>query len=192
MKKIWLNLILLIALLVTWCTTQSIINNPAINPIKKTVLVENQEEPVVDIRYTIKTGDRWENVWEDIFVYDENDNLVLSLVDEEEPQYYFSLLWNYLVLDNWTSASQRLIQVYDIANGTKIFESDYYPWEDGLTQEWNTIRFFQRIDNANLQDYTIWVICENEYDNGYIELYWYELWKDSATSLWTIKCAYFE
>jgi hypothetical protein len=147
---------------------------------------------VVESKYTIKTGDRGDNVWEDIFVYDEAENLVLSLTDENEAQYYFSNIGNYLVLDNGTSASQRLIQVYDISKGEKIFETDYYPWGDELEQEWNTIRFFQRIENENLSKYPTLAICENEYDNGYITTMEYTIWETTAKDLQQVKCAYFE
>lgn len=166
-----------------WDTTQSVDNWQWQDEMQESI-----EETVV---YTVQTGDRWENVWEDIRVYDENWDEVFSLVDNDEAQYLFATKWKYLILDNGTSASQRLIQIYDIQKWEKIFETDYYPWETDIMLEWNTVKYYQRIDNSKLSTYPELAICENEYDNGYIELYWYELWK-KATSLWTIKCAYFE
>lgn len=147
------------------------------------------EETVV---YTVQTGDRWEKVWEDIRVYDESWDEVFSLVDNDEPQYFFATKWKYLILDNGTSASQRLVQVYDISKGTKVFEADYYPWENDLQLEWNIIRFFQRIDNWDLSDYPTLAICENEYDNWYTTTMEYTLWETSAKNLKQVKCAYFE
>ena len=166
-----------------WNTTQSVENE-----LLQDETQESIEETVV---YTVQTWDRWEKVWEDIRVYDENGDEVLSLVDNDEAQYFFATKWKYLILDNGTSASQRLIQIYDISKSEKVFETDYYPWETDIMLEWNTVKYYQRIDNSKLSTYPELAICENEYDNGYIELYWYELWK-KATSLWTIKCAYFE
>lgn len=193
MKKLQLILISLITIVAAGCTTQNVVNNPTgIDiPTDNTPSVD-ETAPVVESKYTIKTGDRGDNVWEDIFVYDEAENLVLSLTDENEAQYYFSNIGNYLVLDNGTSASQRLIQVYDISKGEKIFETDYYPWGDELEQEWNTIRFFQRIENENLSKYPTLAICENEYDNGYITTMEYTIWETTAKDLQQVKCAYFE
>jgi len=193
MKKLQLILISLITIVAAGCTTQNVVNNPTgIDiPTDNTPSVD-ETAPVVESKYTIKTGDRGDNVWEDIFVYDEADNLVLSLTDDNEAQYYFSNIGNYLVLDNGTSASQRLIQVYDISKGEKIFETDYYPWGDELEQEWNTIRFFQRIENENLSKYPTLAICENEYDNGYITTMEYTIWETTAKDLQQVKCAYFE
>ena len=166
-----------------WDTTQSVDNWQWQDEMQESI-----EETVV---YTVQTWDRWENVWEDIRVYDENWDEVFSLVDNDEAQYFFATKWKYLILDNGTSASQRLIQIYDIQKWEKIFETDYYPWETDIMLEWNTVKYYQKIDNSKLSTYPELAICENEYDNGYIELYWYELWK-KTTSLWTIKCAYFE
>jgi len=189
MKKLQLVFACLLAIIVAWCTTQNIENTNQDIDVTPT---QNEVENTVAIKYTVKTGDRWDNVWEDIFVYDEDDNLVLSLVDQDEAQYYFSIQWNYIILDNWTSASQRSIQVYDITKGVIVFETDYYPGENELEQDWNIIRFFQRIENENLSKYPTLAICENEYDNGYITMMEYTIWQTSAKDLQQVKCAYFE
>ena len=154
---------------------------------------EEIQEPTEEIVvYTVQTGDRGENVWEDIRVYDESWDEVFSLIDNDEAQYFFDIQWKYLILDNGTSASQRLVQVYDVQKWEKIFETDYYPWEDDLQLEWNIIRFPQRIDNWDLSDYSTLAICENEYDNGYTTTMEYTLWQTSAKNLKQVKCAYFE
>lgn len=202
MKKI-LSLLILncsLIILLTACTTNptdptDIVNTGlpwSITPSVSNGQWQEQESMKETVVYTVQTGDRGENVWEDIRVYDENWDEVLSLVDNDEAQYFFAIRWKYLILDNGTSASQRLIQIYDIQKWEKIFEADYYPWETDIMIEWNTVKYYQRIDNSKLSTYPSLAICENEYDNGYIELYWYELWKDWSTSLWAIKCAYFE
>jgi len=139
--------------------------------------------------YSVNTQERWEFPWEDIYVYDDNGNLVLSLEDKDQPQYFFALYENYLILDSGTSASQREMLVYDIKSGNKIFETDYFPWEDWLVLEGNNINFYKKIDES-----AYWELpdCQNEYDNGYIGSYWYIIWEDQANDLGDIQCAYFE
>lgn len=178
-------------ILLTACTPQNISNPDTQNP-KWDIVSVDTEDTIEEFTYTVQTWDRGDMVWENIRVYDENWEEVFSLIDNEEAQYFFAIKWKYLILDNGTSASQRLIQIYDIQKWEKIFETDYYPWEAGIMLEWNTVKYYQWIDNSKLSTYPSLAICENEYDNGYIELYWYELWKNVATSLWAIKCAYFE
>ena len=139
--------------------------------------------------YSVNTQERWEFPWEDIYVYDDNGNLVLSLEDKDQPQYFFALYENYLILDSGTSASQREMLVYDIKSGNKIFETDYFPWEDWLVLEGNNITFYKKIDES-----AYWELpdCQNEYDNGYIGSYWYTIWEDQVNDLGDIQCAYFE
>ena len=141
--------------------------------------------------YSVDVKERWEFPWEDVLIYDENDNLVLNLNDENQPQYLFALYECYLVLDSGTSASQREMIVYDIPSGNVIYKTDYYPWENGLVLNDNEITFYKKIDNSLLSDYTL-PKCENEYDNGYIENYGYTIWEDQANDLGDIQCAYFE
>ena len=141
--------------------------------------------------YSVDVKERWKFPWEDVLIYDENDNLVLNLNDENQPQYLFALYEHYLVLDSGTSASQREMIVYDIPSGNVIYKTDYYPWENGLVLNDNEITFYKKIDNSLLSDYTL-PKCENEYDNGYIENYGYTIWEDQANDLGDIQCAYFE
>jgi hypothetical protein len=79
--------------------------------------------------------------------------------------------------------------VYDIKSGNKIFETDYFPWEDWLVLEGNNITFYKKIDES-----AYWELpdCQNEYDNGYIGSYWYTIWDDQVNDLGDIQCAYFE
>jgi len=141
--------------------------------------------------YSIKTRERWEFPWEDIYVYDDNENLVLSLEDKNQPQYLFALYENYLVLDSGTSASQREMLVYYITSWKVIYKTDYYPWENWLVLNGDSITFYKAIDQSLYWEYTL-PNCENEYDNGYIESYWYTIWEDQANDLGDIQCAYFE
>lgn len=190
MRKLQFVLAVLVVVFISWCT-----HNIVKNTIDVSNEVDSQWEDLLNttnIVYTVKTWDRWDNVWEDIFVYDGDKNLVLSLVDQDEAQYYFAIQWNYIILDNGTSASQRLFQVYDISKGEKVFEADYYPWENSLELDWDIIKFFQRIQNENLSKYPTLAICENEYDNGYITNMEYTIWQKSAKDLQQVKCAYFE
>ena len=141
--------------------------------------------------YRVETKQRWELPWEDIYVYDDNGNLVLSLKDKNQPQYLFALYENYLILDSGTSASQRDILVYDILSWKVIYKTDYYPWENGLLLNDNNISFYKEIPESLLGEYKL-PNCKNEYDNGYIENYGYTIWEDQANDLWDIQCAYFE
>lgn len=141
--------------------------------------------------YKVNTKDRWDMVWEDIFVYDSNDNLVFSLDDKNQPQYLFTLYENYLILDSWTSATQREIVVYDIKTKSEIFRTNYYPLEDGLVLNDNVVEFYKKIEDSHLWDYTL-PQCQNEYDNWYVEKYWYTIWDDVDSDLWDIQCVYFE
>lgn len=141
--------------------------------------------------YSVKTRERWEFPWEDIYVYDDNGDLVFSLEDNNQPQYLFALYENFIVLDSWTSASQRDMLVYDIKYGNKIFQTDYFPWENGLVLNDKEITFYKKIDDSLLWEYTL-PECKSEYDNGYIENYGYTIWEDQANDLGDIQCAYFE
>jgi len=141
--------------------------------------------------YSVVSQERWEFPWEDIYVYDNNGNLVLSLEDKDEPQYLFTLYEKFLVLDSGTSASQREMLVYDIPSWKVIFKTDYYPWENWLVLDGDSITFYKEIDESLYWDYTL-PNCENEYDNGYIENYGYTIWEDQANDLGDIQCAYFE
>ena len=141
--------------------------------------------------YSIKTSMRDSTPWEDIYVYDENNNLVLSLDDKDQPQYFYVLYGDYIVLDSGTSASSREMLVYNIPSGKLIYKSDYYPWDKGLRLNWNKITFYKEISNSELSNYTL-PICENEYDNGYIENYEYTIWENQINELGDIQCAYFE
>ena len=144
-----------------------------------------------DSSYNVDIKERWDFPWEDIYIYDNEWNLVLSLEDESQPQYFYVVYGNFIVLDSWTSASQRDMLVYDIKSWNKIFETDYYPWENGLLLNDDTIEFYKRIDDSLLSEYTL-PQCESEYDNGYIENYGYTIWEDQANDLGDIQCAYFE
>ena len=146
---------------------------------------------IFNVSYSVETSPRGSMVWDDIYVYDSNGNLVLSLDDKSQPQYLFTLYENYLVLDSGTSASQREMLVYDVKSGKKVFEIDYYPWENGLVLNDNEITFYKKIEDSLLSDYTL-PRCENEYDNGYVENYGYTIWEDQANDLGNIQCAYFE
>lgn len=193
MKKVLLMmLICLVWILLTGCwwnkkteidewdveLSQNLDNEPAV--------VENEVSS-----FSVQTSIRDSMPWEDIYVYDDNDNLVLSLDDENQPQYLFALYENFLVLDRGTSASQREFLVYDIPSGRVVYKIDYYPWENWLVLNDNNIKFYKEIDKSAYWEYTL-PGCENEYDNGYIESYGYTIWEDQANDLGDIQCAYFE
>lgn len=141
--------------------------------------------------YLVETAPRDSALWEDIYLYDDKWNLVLSLNDENQPQYLFVLYGNFVILDSWTSASQREMLVYDIPSGELIYRTEYYPWENGLVMNDDEITFYKKIDDALLSGYTL-PQCENEYDNWYIENYGYVIWEDQSNDLWDVLCAYFE
>ena len=141
--------------------------------------------------YSIKTTPRDTMPWEDIYVYDQNDKLVLSLDDKDEPQYFFALYEDYIILDSGTSASQRDMLVFNIKSWEKVFQTEYFPWEYGLVLNDNNIEFYKKISESMYWEYTL-PQCEGEYDNGYIENYGYTIWEDQANDLGDIQCAYFE
>lgn len=142
--------------------------------------------------YKVVTWNRWNMVGEDVFVYDEDDNLILSLDDKNQPQYFFALYGNYLILDSGTSASRREMLVYDILTWKVIYRTDYYPWENWLVLNNDNVIFYKEITPQTLfWDYTL-PDCESEYHNGYIENYWYTIWEDQANDLGDLQCAYFE
>jgi hypothetical protein len=103
----------------------------------------------------------------------------------------FALYERYLVLDSGTSASSREMVVYDIPSWKIIYRTDYYPWENWLVLNDNNITFYKEITKDLYWDYSL-PSCETEYDNGYIENYWYVIWEDQANDLGDIQCAYFE
>ena len=140
--------------------------------------------------YSVDVKERWEFPWEDVYIYDDKGNLVLLLNDETQPQYLFALYENYVILDNGTSTSQREMLVYDIPSWKLIYQTDYYPWENGLVLDDNNITFYKGIKESEIG----WSLpqCVSEYDNGYIEKYWYTIWEDQSNDLGDIQCAYFE
>ena len=170
-----------------WNKDETDKSNESLNTINN--VAENVENEVLS--YSVKTSPRSSMPGEDIYIYDSSDNLVLSLNDENQPQYLFALYENFVILDSWTSASQRDMLVYDIKSGNKIFRTDYFPWENGLVLNDNEITFYKKIDNSLLWEYIL-PKCENVNDNGYIENYGYTIWEDQANDLGDIQCAYFE
>lgn len=144
-----------------------------------------------NLSYNVETRERWDFPWEDVYVYDDNGNLVLSLEDKDQPQYLFALYERYLVLDCGTSALHREMLVYDISLWKLIYKTDYYPWENWLVLDGDSVTFYKEIDQSLYWDYML-PNCKNEYDNGYIENYWYVIWEDQANDLGDIQCAYFE
>ena len=141
--------------------------------------------------YSVDVKQRWNFPWEDVYVYDDNGSLVLSLEDKNQSQYLFALYERYLVLDSGTSASSREMVVYDIPSWKIIYRTDYYPWENWLVLNDNNITFYKEITKDLYWDYSL-PSCESEYDNGYVESYWYVIWEDQANDLGDIQCAYFE
>ena len=141
--------------------------------------------------YSVDVQERLNAVGEDIFVYNDSGNLILSLQDQEQPQYLFALYDNYLILDSGTSASSREMLVYNIPSGKIIFKTDYYPWENWLVLNDNNITYYKQIPESLLWDYVL-PKCETEYDNGYIEKYGYTIWEDMDADLGDLQCAYFE
>lgn len=139
--------------------------------------------------YSVSTEERWEFPWENIYVYDENGNLVLSLEDENEPQYFFALYERFLILDSGTSASQREMLVYEIPSWKVVYRTEYYPWKSGLQIGDGLIEYYKKV---NENEFASLPECDNEYDNGYIEKYWYDIWSDMDADLWDVQCAYFE
>lgn len=188
MKKKWIIVLCTVLLILIICF---LIFNKREEVVNEWYLMDWQWMVNEVSSYRVDTQDRWDAVWEDIFVYDENDNLVLSLDDKDQPQYLFVLYEGYLVLDSGTSASQREILVYDIPSGEMIYKTDYYPGENGLVLNDNEITFYRKIDDSLLSDYIL-PHCENKYDNGYIGNYGYTIWEDQANDLGDIQCAYFE
>ena len=141
--------------------------------------------------YSVKTSVRDSMLWEDIYVYDDNGNLVLSIDDETKSQYLFALYENFLVLDCGISTSQREMLVYDIPSGRVVYKTDYYPWENWLVLNDNDIEFYKKIDKSAYWEYTL-PECENGYGNWYIENYGYTIGEDQANDLGDVQCAYFE
>ena len=141
--------------------------------------------------YKVDTKNRLDALWEDVFIYNSDGDLVLSLVDKDQPQYLFALYDNYLLLDSWTSASQRDLIVYDIKLGNKIFVTTYYPWEDGLVLSGDSVVYYKEIDQSSYWDYSL-PQCNTEYENWYVEKYGYTIWNDMDADLGDIQCAYFE
>ena len=141
--------------------------------------------------YSIKTSPRNSMLGEDVYVYDKEWNLVLSLDDQNQSQYLFALYWNFIILDAGTRASQREMIVYNIPTGERIYETDYYPWDNWLVLDEDNINFYKKIDESLYGNYTL-PNCDNGYDNGYAESYGYVIWGNQANNLWDIQCAYFE
>lgn len=164
--------------------------------------IANQQIPPSTEKYTVKTV-QWDNIpWENIYVYDVSWNKILSLIANNDPslQSFVKLIWNYLIVDYWTSF-ERTFRIYDITNNSKIFESDYHQW--GNIREWLTVA-----NNKINFDYTIWngsfdeagnpipkpnnaPICSNKY-NWYTESRTFDLNTKQLTKSWIFTCAFYE
>jgi len=175
-------LLLSIIVLLVWFSCRLLIDNHTID-LGQT-----------DTKYTIKTWARDAMPGEDIRVYDKTWKEVLSLLSED-PQYVYALVWDTLILDIWTSASQRIFAIYDISSQNKIFQSTYYPSEDDSLAIQGT---------AILFSYKIWNIYDGKdtkpsdapsctgLDNGYVEKRSFDFVQRKMSSSWTFACAYFE
>jgi hypothetical protein len=130
---------------------------------------------------------------EDIHVYNNSWTEVLSLVSDD-PQYFYALVWNSLLIDIWTSASQRNFAIYDIPRKLKIFESTYHCSNTCLTVSGNIVQFYYKIWNEyDGQDKRpvdapscTWL------DNGYVETRSFDLQTKTTQESWIFTCAYFE
>jgi len=151
-------------------------------------------EATISENYTVKHIARKDAPGEDIFVYDKAKKEVLSLVNED-PQYVYKLVGDNLILDLWTSASSRILAIYDIPSKTKIFESNYYPsGKKSLAVKNNVVQFYTEVRNEfdGLENIPADAPnCSTTY-NGYVETKTFDLTTKKVTATWIFTCAYFE
>lgn len=142
--------------------------------------------------YTVKTQQRASTPGEDIFVYNQSWVEVFSLTSED-PQYFFQLVDTSLIVDLWTSASQRTVDIYDIPSKTKIFSSIYYPSDKkSLLVDNRTLHFLYAINTHGLNNPPANApSCEEPY-NGYVEERTFNLIHHTIDTTWVFTCAYFE
>ena len=183
MKNLLLIIPVFALILLTGCTNvdDNILDGPW--------MINENNEIVVSHTYRAETLERIEMVWEDINVYDENDELVFSLVDNEDPQYLFAVEWKYLVVDLGTSADIREVKIYDIETNELVFHENYVSrdWSLALTEAW--LDFYQKLDPNKADELPI---CENDNDNWYVSLYTFDFGTLTVKDTWVKKCTYFE
>ena len=200
MRKL-LRLIIIVILWRIWY--RYIINNPNTDIAQKvnSVIKNISTWGTTDVRnstlsneyYTVKTKSRNDIPGEDIYIYDKSGNEFRSLLSQD-PQYVSKLIDNYLILDIWTDASQRIVAIYDIKHRIKIFESDYHCSNTCLVANTTSVQF----------EYTIWndfqwleneptdaPHCSVKY-NGYTEKRIFDLTTQQLMKTWKYTCAYFE
>lgn len=145
-----------------------------------------------DVTYSVKTEAKSSLKWENIFVYDNNWNLVFSLDDESEIYYFFVLYENFLVLDKGADALDSSVVVYDVKSGNLVFETDYYPWETWLVINDDKVEFYKILDESLLSGLLLPECDEKKISSGYMEKYLYVVWEASIMETEDVQCMYVE
>lgn len=170
-------------------------SNPQIRLSQKISTSIEQALPwISNPTYTVKTNDRRDVPGQDIYVYDSSWSEVFSLLSQD-PHYFFQLVDTSLVIDLWTSASQRTVDVYDIPSKTKIFTSLYYPSEkESLLINNTTMQFYYGVwkDSQWTESKPVNApSCSGQY-NGYVEMRSFNLLSHKIDTTGIFTCAYFE
>ncbi len=144
--------------------------------------------------YRVETGMRVDTPGEDITVYDNKGNKVLSLINED-PQYVKKLVWDKLIVDIGTSAGSRTMDIYDLATTTKIFTTNYYGgMSNAISIDGNIVTYYYKVWNEmdGLETKPMNAPACSELYNGYVEVRSYNLKTQTMIPSWTLTCAYFE
>lgn len=182
MKRILYIISFFVLLFFTWCTQ---IDNNVLDG--QWMIYESND---VNIHtYSAEVQSRSGMIGEDINVYDENWDLVFSLVDNDDPQYFFEITWKYLIIDLWTGSLIKNVRIYDVELWKNIFDEEYVftDWSLELTTSW--LLFFKKQDPTLAKELPI---CENEYDNWYISLYSFDFSTLKVEEEKEKRCLYFE
>lgn len=187
--------VLLLSLILSACSLQSQPIHEEQSTEKLTwataIPVETEQEikvktktPIED-SYTTKTTPHKEAPGEDIFVYN-NWEEIFSITSLDRPTYLHKLIENILFVDEWTSAGNRTIIVYNLKDKGIVLETQYY-WELEINEESQTLIYPSM--NYEKPEYTQTTCWEQEW---YFQKYSFNYNTFQLEKTWKVYCSYVE
>ena len=101
--------------------------------------------------YVVKTKQSDISPGENIYIYNQSWTLLLSLLEDENHalRNVRDIIWDYVILSEWTSASSAWLEIYNIQTKVEVLGTSYVPqtsstWKS-LTIEWHTVTFYHPV-----------------------------------------------
>ena len=135
--------------------------------------------------YTTSTKPHTKSVWEDIFVYN-NWTEILAIESNDRATHLYKLIDNRLFIDEWTSAWNRTMIVYNLDNQSILKEIKYY-WQKEINENDNTLIYAtMTYDKPENSETTCW---EQEW---YFQKHSFNYKTLKSENSWDIYCSYVE